>query len=175
MLVQADDPDAVKDLIKTYAVGSASDVKTRQELVEQSEKDNAQSNRVYFIVIAVALIMTCIGMTTNQIIGFEGRKKECAVMISTSMSKKTLAGILFREMFITSVTSATVGCVFGTILCVVIRRAVNLADMLSMPVEINASAVFGFWVLMCLIFALTVLLPIKNMRKMKLSEQLKYE
>lgn len=175
MLVQADDPDAVKDLIKTYAVGSASDVKTRQELVEQSEKDNAQSNRVYIIVIAVALIMTCIGMTTNQIIGFEGRKKECAVMISTSMSKKTLAGILFREMFITSVTSATVGCVFGTILCVVIRRAVNLADMLNMPVEINASAVFGFWVLMCLIFALTVLFPIKNMRKMKLSEQLKYE
>ena len=175
MMVKADDPDTVKDQIKTYAVGSASEVKTHQELVEDNEKDNAQSNRVYIIIIAVALIMTCIGMTTNQIIGFEGRKKECAVMISTSMSKKTLAGILFREMFITSVTSATVGCVFGTLLCVVIKRAVDLADMLNMPVEIHASAVAGLWVVMCLIFALTVLFPIKNMRKMKLSEQLKYE
>ena len=67
------------------------------------------------------------------------------------------------------------GCVFGTILCIVIKRAVNLADMLNMPVEIHASAVFGLWTVMCLIFALTVLFPIRNMRKMKLSEQLKYE
>ena len=175
MLVQADDPDSVKDMIKAYAVGAASDVKTRQEMIEDSEKENAQSNRIYIIVIAVAMIMTCIGMTTNQIIGFEGRKKECAVMISTSMSKRTLAGILFREMFITSVTSATVGCLFGTLLCVVIKRAVNLADMLNMPVEIHASAILGFWAVMCVVFALTVLFPIKNMRKMKLSEQLKYE
>ena len=175
MLVMADDPDTVRDLIKRYAVGTASDVKTHQELIDESEKENAQSNRVYIIVIAVALIMTCIGMTTNQLIGFEGRKKECAVLISTSMSKKTLAGILFREMFITSVTSSTVGCLFGTMLCTVIKRAVNLADTLNMPVVIHASAVLGLWVGMCLIFALTVLFPIKNMRKMKLSEQLKYE
>lgn len=175
LLVQTDDPDTVRDMIKRYGVGVTSDVKTHQELLEESEKENAQSNRVYIVIIAVALIMTCIGMTTNQIIGFEGRKKECAVLISTSMSKKTLAGILFREMFITSVTSATVGCVFGTILCIVIKRAVNLADMLNMPVEIHASAVFGLWTVMCLIFALTVLFPIRNMRKMKLSEQLKYE
>jgi ABC-type antimicrobial peptide transport system permease subunit len=114
-------------------------------------------------------------MTTNQLIGFEGRKKECAVMISTSMSKKTLSGILFGEMLITSITSATVGCTFGALLTVVIEKAVNAADNIYMPVEVHLSTVVTLWVIMCVVFALTVLFPIKNMRKMKLSEQLKYE
>ena len=175
MLVRADDPETVKDMIETYAAKSASKVQTLQELAEETEKDAAQSKRVYIIVIIVALIMTCIGMTTNQLIGFEGRKKECAVMISTSMSKKTLSGILFGEMLITSITSATVGCTFGALLTIVIEKAVNAADNIYMPVEVHFSTVATLWVIMCVVFALTVLFPIKNMRKMKLSEQLKYE
>ena len=175
MLVRADDPETVRDLIKTYAVRSVSKVQTIQELAEDNEKETSQSKRVYIVVIAVALIMTCIGMITNQLIGFEGRKKECAVLISTSMTKRTLSGILFGEMLITSITSATVGCAFGSLLTIVIEKAVNAADNVYMPVEVHLSSVVTLWVIMCFVFALTVLFPIKNMRKMKLSEQLKYE
>ena len=119
--------------------------------------------------------MTCIGMVTNQLIGFEGRKKECAVMISTSMSKKTLSGVLLREMLITSVTSVTSGTLIGLILTLVIKRAVENSESVMLYFNINPLAVILVYIAMVAIFTLTVLFPIKNLRKMKLSEQLKYE
>ena len=48
-------------------------------------------------IIVISVGITLIGMASNQLIGFEGRKKECAVMLSTAMGKGTLSGILFRE------------------------------------------------------------------------------
>ena len=175
ILIQSDDPEGVRDMIDKYAVGSVSKVQTKAELIEENEKDNASSARVLFIVIAVAMGMTCIGMITNQLIGFEGRKKECAVMVSTSMSKRTLSGVLFREMLITSVTAVTSGTLIGLLLVAVIKRAVDNSESVMMYFNFNPLTVFLVYVAMIVVFTLTTLFPIKNLKKMKLSEQLKYE
>ena len=44
-----------------------------------------------------------------------------------------------------------------------------------MAMDFNPGTMVKFWVLLTIVFTLTVLFPIKNIRKMKLSEQLKYE
>lgn len=175
ILIQSDDPEGVRDMIDKYAVGSVSKVQTKAEMIEENEKDNASSARVLFIVIAVAMGMTCIGMITNQLIGFEGRKKECAVMVSTSMSKRTLSGILIREMLITSVTAVTSGTVIGLLLIAVIKRAVDNSESVMLYFNFNPLTVVLVYVVMIAVFTLTTLFPIKNLKKMKLSEQLKYE
>ncbi|MBO4910117.1 MAG: FtsX-like permease family protein [Lachnospiraceae bacterium] len=175
ILIQSDDPEGVRDIIDKYAVGSVSKVQTKAEMIEENEKDNASSERVLFIVIAVALGMTCVGMVTNQLIGFEGRKKECAVMVSTSMSKRTLSGILIREMLITSVTAVTSGTIIGLLLIAVIKRAVENSESVLMYFNFNPLTVVLFYAVMIVVFTLTTLFPIKNLKKMKLSEQLKYE
>ncbi len=175
ILIQSDDPEGVRDMIDKYAVGSVSKVQTKAEMIEENEKDNASSARVLFIVIAVAMGMTCIGMITNQLIGFEGRKKECAVMVSTSMSKRTLSGILIREMLITSVTAVTSGTVIGLLLIAVIKRAVDNSESVMLYFNFNPLTVVLVYVVMIVVFTLTTLFPIKNLKKMKLSEQLKYE
>ena len=175
ILIRSDDPDGVKDMIDKYAVGSVSKVQTKAEMIEENEKDNASSARVLFIVITVAMGMTCIGMITNQLIGFEGRKKECAVMVSTSMSKRTLSGILIREMLITSVTAVTSGTVIGLLLIAVIKRAVDNSESVMLYFNFNPLTVVLVYVVMIVVFTLTTLFPIKNLKKMKLSEQLKYE
>ena len=112
---------------------------------------------------------------SNQIIGFEGRKKECAVMISTSMSRKTLSGILFREMLITSLAASTFGVAVSTLLIVVLKRAFEMAENIYLIIDINPGVILKLWALMTIVFTLTVLFPIRNLKKMKLSEQLKYE
>lgn len=175
ILIQSDDPEGVRDIIDKYGVGYVSKVQTKEEMIAENEKDNASSERVLFIVIAVAMGMTCIGMITNQLIGFEGRKKECAVMVSTSMSKRTLSGVLLREMLITSITSVTSGTIVGLILTLVIKGAVENSESVMLYFDMNPFAVFMVYIAMIVIFTLTVLFPIKNLRKMKLSEQLKYE
>ena len=175
LMVRCDKPEKTRDEILRYGVGNVSTVRTKQEIIEDFEDDNAQSNRIYNIVIIVAVVMTCIGMISNQLLGFEGRKKECAVMISTSMSKKTLSGILFREMLITSLTAATSGCLLASLLLLVLKKAFTAAETLALTMEFNPGTMVKFWILLTIVFTMTVLFPIKNIRKMKLSEQLKYE
>jgi len=175
LMVRSNDPEKTRDEIKRYAINYCSESKTVQDIVDDFNDDNAQSERVLGVIIAVAVIMTCIGMISNQIIGFEGRKKECAVMISTSMSRKTLSGILFREMLITSFAASTFGVAVSTLLIVVLKRAFEMAENIYLIIDINPGVILKLWVLMTIVFTLTVLFPIRNLKKMKLSEQLKYE
>lgn len=175
LMVRSDDPEKTRDEIKRYAINYCAESKTVQDIVDGFNDDNAQSERVLGVIIAVAVIMTCIGMISNQIIGFEGRKKECAVMISTSMSRKTLSGILFREMLITSLAASTFGVAVSTLLIVVLKRAFDMAENIYLIININPGVILKLWVLMTIVFTLTVLFPIRNLKKMKLSEQLKYE
>lgn len=175
LMVRSDDPEKTRDEIKRYAINYCAESKTVQDIVDDFNDDNAQSERVLGVIIAVAVIMTCIGMISNQIIGFEGRKKECAVMISTSMSRKTLSGILFREMLITSLAASTFGVAVSTLLIVVLKRAFEMAENIYLIIDINPEVILKLWALMTIVFTLTVLFPIRNLKKMKLSEQLKYE
>ena len=96
-------------------------------------------------------------------------------MVSTSMSKRTLSGILIREMLITSVTAVTSGTVIGLLLIAVINRAVENSESVLMYFNFNPLTVVLFYAVMIVVFTLTTLFPIKNLKKMKLSEQLKYE
>ena len=84
LLIRCDDPDQTAALIKRYAVGLYDDVQTQTELNEMSQKANKSSVLIFTVIIGVALGMTAIGMSSNQLIGFEGRKKECAVLLSTA-------------------------------------------------------------------------------------------
>ena len=175
LLIRTSDPDGVADRIKTYSVGSYMGVATRAELIAEDEQSSVQIRTIFSLVIIVALAMTCIGMISNQLIGFDGRRKECAVMLSTSMDKRTLSGILFREMFITSAVSGTLGTLIGTALIYVVKAAVDYNDAINLPLNINVPAILLIWAAMIVLFALTVLFPIKNLRKMKIAEQIKYE
>jgi ABC-type antimicrobial peptide transport system permease subunit len=97
-------------------------------------------------------------------------------MLSTSMNRKTLSGLLFREMLITSAISSTLGSAEGSFLLLVIKAAVENSDSLMMPdMNLPIPFVAAIWLGMTVLFVLTVIFPIKNMKKMKLSEQLKYE
>ncbi|MBO4241669.1 MAG: FtsX-like permease family protein, partial [Clostridiales bacterium] len=175
ILICSDDPDTTASLLQTYGKGTYTKVKTHQALVEETRTSMRKFNAIMTAIIAVALGMTCIGMITNQLIGFEGRKKECAVLLSTSMTKRQLSGILFREVLLTSLTAAGTGTVIGVLLCKIISDAIENTDSISMPVDISPVAVIFFFLLLVVLFTLTVLFPIRSLKKMKISEQIKYE
>ena len=119
--------------------------------------------------------MTAIGMISNQLIGFEGRKKECAVMLSTAMNKSKLSGILLKEVLITSTTASAAGTLVGTFLTLVLKTAMGSAQTVVMDINVNPLHNLLFFVIMSVVFTATVLFPIKNLRKMKIAEQIKYE
>ena len=174
-LIKCDDPDYVAQAIKTYAAGAYSEVKTMDEMIADDKASTAKFSAIMTAVIIIALGMTLVGMISNQLIGFEGRRKECAVLLSTAMGKSKLSGILVREMLITSLTASGLGTLTGVMLTVVINNATSNSTSLDMTVNSNPLATLLFFVMLVAAFTGTVLFPIKNLRKMKIAEQIKYE
>ena len=175
ILVSCDNAEKVKKDLETYAKGSYTSVDTVPELIEKSQTNSKQTLTVITCIIVVALGMTAIGMISNQLIGFEGRKKECAVLLSTAMSRSKLSGVLHKEVLITSVTASGVGTIVGTLLTLVLKAALDNTETIVLNVTVNPVTNLIFFAILALVFTGTVLFPIKNLRKMKISEQIKYE
>ena len=175
ILIKSTDPEGTKKLLETYAKGTYNSVKTFDEVIEDQKSSNAKAVAIIGAIIAIALGMTAIGMISNQLLGFEGRKKECAVMLSTAMGKGKLSGILLKEVLITSFTASGIGTIVGTVLTTVLSTALASAQTVSMEVDINPVHIILFFIAMTVVFTGTVLFPIRNLRKMKISEQIKYE
>ena len=95
-------------------------------------------------------------------------------MLSTSMGRKKLSGILVKEMLITSALASVAGTLTGLILCKVIDAAMQNSQI-YMPVNPDLLKFLIFCIVLILVFTGTVLFPLKHLRKMKLSETLKYE
>ena len=175
ILIKTTDPEGTKAALETYAKGAYSKVETISEYIADQKQQNSQQLAVIAAIIIIALGMTAIGMISNQLLGFEGRKKECAVMLSTAMGKGKLSGILFKEVLITSVTASGIGTLVGLLMINVIQKAMASTQSISMTFDVNPLTVFLFFIAMTVVFTGTVLFPIRNLRKMKISEQIKYE
>ena len=175
ILIKTTDPEGTKAALETYAKGAYSKVEMISEYIADQKQQNSQQLAVIAAIIIIALGMTAIGMISNQLLGFEGRKKECAVMLSTAMGKGKLSGILFKEVLITSVTASGIGTLVGLLMINVIQKAMASTQSISMSFDVNPLTVFLFFIAMTVVFTGTVLFPIRNLRKMKISEQIKYE
>ncbi len=175
ILINCANPERLVWTIRTYGQGTFSSVNTYQEEVESAEESASQMTLILGIIIVVAIAMTCIGTISNQLIGFTGRKKECAVMLSTAMSKKKLSGILFKEVLITSIVSAGIGVFIGHLLTHVIGDAIDNTASIGLVIKADAGKTMLFFLLLMVVFTATVLFPIRSLRKMKIAEQIKYE
>ena len=91
------------------------------------------------------------------------------------MGKGKLSGILLKEVLITSFTASGIGTIVGTLLTNVINTALASGQTISMDITINPVHIILFFIAMTVVFTGTVLFPIRNLRKMKISEQIKYE
>ncbi len=175
LLVQSTQPEQTARELKKYGVGVLYSAKTKAAVMEEKRRDNATSQSLLGSAILAGVFMSCMGMISNQLVGFEGRKKECAVLLSTTMSRKRMAQILFGEMLITCMTAVTTGTLIGMGLIAVVKKAFQNSAVLAVSIDLHYEKVFVMWGIMLLIFSVTVLFPIRNMKKMRLSEQLKYE
>ncbi len=174
ILVKCDMPDEVLDVIKDHIVDNNAMLftdKTYYDFVMESA--GSLTGILYFLVI-LGIALTVIGTMGNQIIGFEGRKREYAVMYSTSMNKRQIKRLIFTENMISSGIAVVISVASSVFLIKIIER---ILDCIEMTVEVNES--FGIYIgagaVFWLILMLTCLSPVRALRKMNAAAELKYE
>lgn len=174
ILVKTSDPLKTDAEIEKYSSMFINDCYTAEEYKAKSESDNFMIIAAINFVIVMGVGLTFIGAVSNLIIGFEGRKRECAVLLSTAMGKDKLSFMFFLESFIATGIAILVAVPMGLIMINSVTRALS-AISYDLMIEINLLSYILFIVGLWIVFSLTALLPMNLLKKMKIAEQLKYE
>lgn len=166
--------DKLVGSISKYSSGTIDEVKTYSAYVEQMKKENSSETAMIKMLGFIGLALTFVGVVSNQLIGFESRKRENAVLLSVAMDRKKLKKMLLIETIISIILPIIVSVPLGMLLSLPIK-SIMYSIGTELPLVFDLSELLGLTVILTAAFTFTVLFPYKSLRKMKLSEQLKYE
>lgn len=172
--IKCSDPERVRSVIEDHSADMVSEVQTYDEYHEAASQDSAGLMAIIDGVIVLALGITFIGVVSNCLIGFEGRKRECAVLMSTSLTRGKLSEMFFAESAIASGAALVMAVPLSIFMYKVF---LNILDglMVSIPIHMSITNSIVLGLLMWAVFTLSALFPIKALRKMNIAAQLKYE
>lgn len=174
LLVKGDDPKALKDTIKDHSADYVNDIYTHDEFVEYMATQRASLNTILILLIVIGVGLTFIGVVSNQLIGLEGRKRECAVMTSVAMPRKKLSKMFLMESFISSFIALVAAVPIGIFMSHIFIGILEQLE-LFVALEVSVSDCVKYAVLLCAVFTLVSLFPIRALKKMDVVSQLKYE
>lgn len=168
--------EEVKDLLKKYIVGADDTISTYNELFETNRKQSAPLVATLTTIIVISLGLTIIGVSGNQTIGFENRRREMAVLYSTAMSRRKLIKLILLENAISIGTSVVTALIVSPFLIKIFSRVLTLISSGDIPeITYNVAAVVIYMLVAFLVIMLTNIIPIRRINEMKCSIELKYE
>lgn len=179
MFINVKDKSKIKDTIKEIKeyIDSLDTIQTKEEFV----KAKKTTNKVLFIlvltIIGFVVGVGVVGIINNQSVAFIERSKELAILYSTCMSRKQLAGMVLREIGISYAIAAVVSIGYGYILTKVLEFTCDNLPILRNFVKLEFNIL---WVLLLLVFIALILMIVyltvkKKINKMNVVEELKYE
>ena len=149
-------------------------VQTTEEYVTEQEEGVASIMSIFYVVIGLAVALSLIGIINNQIISFIQRRKELAVLNSTCMSKGQLKKMLFFETVLANLIAVIIGVVTSILLTDILDN-VMCGLSLYVQVEYSYMTAFIFAGAIFAILILTLLSPMKRLKKMNIVNEIKYE
>lgn len=172
--IVADDPKMVDEFIEDNLGDIIDKCYTLDEYHEEAKKAAFGFDGVIRGIMIFGMVIAFIGSVSSLLIGFEGRKRECAVLCSTSMPRKRLNRMLFLESFFSSGIAVLTAIPAGILMMFPVKVAFTFMSM-QLKILTGFSSFVYIILIMWAVFTLTSLFPIRALKKMKLAEQLKYE
>ncbi len=173
IFITTDDPVNVKADIED-SLTHAETVETRAEHISKKEEDTGKIRLVIIAIMAAAIVLTMIGISGNQIIGFASRKKEYAMLHSCACPRSSIIKMILAE----NAMLFGVSCIVAAVLCIpvtlLVSRIFILTDsgiLVTVQYHMLFLCIFALW----LITMLTSLSPINSLRKMNTATEMKYE
>lgn len=174
MLVKGDDAKALKKTIQDHSADFVQIAYTKTEYDLNLALARASISMILNVLIIIGVGLTFIGVVSNQLIGLEGRKRECAVMTSVAMPRKKLSKMFLIENMISSGTALLFAVPVGMFMSYIFGRIMDVIEQV-MPLQIPVVKCVIYAVFLWAVFTLVSLFPIRALKKMDVVSQLKYE
>ena len=149
-------------------------IKTVDQFVKEQRSQINTIMSLFYIIIGLALTLVFVGIVNNQLISFMERTRELAVLNSVCMSKWQIIKMLIIE----NIVSNVVACIIGFAVAIM---SVNLIGIVLKGMKMYMDVLFDFkigFIVIGIILSLlliTVILPIKKLKKINIVESIKYE
>ena len=171
--IKTDNPEKTAELIKSYSSSTIEKVNTMDEYMKEIEDLTGGEMALLYMIIIIGASLAVIGIYSNQIVGFESRKRESAVLVSTAMSKGNLVKLFFEETVLSGAIAIGFGTIAGLVETVVFIKA--LKAIMEQELFINVGQTVVFLLIMFFTFGITTVKTMRDINRMKIAEQLKYE
>ena len=173
LLLKTDDGSISNRLSKQLADESA-ELKTAAEYYAEKESENSSVTMVLYCLIFLGIALMVISIAGNQSISFELRKREFAILHSSGMCKKQLAGMIIGEMGVLAFVASIISVISGGIIVKILSKLLEVLD-LSIPVYFDAAGILIFIGLVVIIMMIMSIQPICSLMRMNTADRLKYE
>ena len=173
ILIRSSDPETAKDAAD-FAITDSVKIMDRAEYTAERQKDSRTMRLGLYAVIAAALFLTMIGISGNQLVGFESRRKEFALLHSTAMTRKQIARLIFLENGFSFGIAVLLAVLCSIPVTMLIQRVFNTAGM-GLTLTIRIRPMLGFLAVIWVIIMLTARTPIRRLKRMNTANEIKYE
>ena len=174
ILIGCEDVASTRAAIQKYSGNFVSEIQTTEEVDQYWQEKEDGLKGMLKVIIGLGVGLTVIGMISNQLIGFAGRKRECAVLASTAMSRKCIGRMLFAESGLLAAIALFIACPVAFLAYGDFGRLMGLLDM-EIQLAWQPGTYFRFLILLWVVFTMVSLFPMRALRKMTLAEQIRYE
>ena len=98
--------------------------------------------------------------------------------VGANIVLSSIVGVILSQHF--GYAGFIIGCLgcgtlIGFLMTIVVGKAASGSDALGLEIEANPVALILFFIFLVIVFTGTVFFPIRNLKKMKIAEQIKYE
>jgi ABC-type antimicrobial peptide transport system permease subunit len=162
------------ELMKRQLIDKSAEFETVEEYYSRTDEESESITGLLDVLAVIGVMLAVISVSGQQLIGFEQRKHELAVLRSQGMSISQLAEMLICETMLTAVLPVLLYLCTGHFVIRMIEKALSSLDM-GIPISFERPEIAVFLLVMSAAVILTVLIPIFSLKRMNTAEQLKCE
>ncbi len=171
--VKSNDIPASKEAISDALTGGEGILESE----EIRSKSKQEKNVIYIGILGslgASVVLTLVGISGNQVIGFIGRKKEYAMLHSCACDRASIIKMIWIENAMLFGLSVVCAGILSVPVIMIINHVFVIAEM-----GIYATPPYGLiflsLIVLWFITMLTALSPIKSLKKMNTATEMKYE
>ena len=149
-------------------------VESVENYINMQEQSVSSVISIFFVIIALSVLLSFVGIINNQIISFMQRKKEIAVLNSTCMNKTQIRKMLAFETIISNLISLLLSFIVAYIILLLMNDIVGIIGF-YVKLELDIKTMFIFTSIVYILLIFTLIVPFRKLRKMNIIEEIKYE
>lgn len=162
------------ELMHRQLIDKSAEFETAEEYYARMDEGSESITGLLDALAVIGILLAVISVSGQQMIGFEQRKHELAVLRSQGMSISQLSKMLLCETLLTAVLPVLLYLCTGRFVILIIEQTLSSLDM-QIPISYEYFGIAVFLTIMTLAVILTVLISIFSLKRMNTAEQLKCE